>query len=251
MAEIWGAAIAAVGVATSAYSSSRSRSAARDASRQQQEATDAQVEVAREQLEFGREQYADWREMFRGPLTDLRTMAYEEARPDYLGIAADVGNSFDSSQDVNRRTMSRYGISPTDGAAAASETQYGLGRALATVGGFEQARSQARDQRWNRMASFANLSNGHQANAQNTMNQGFGAMGNAFGNQANLYGANAAQYGAAAAAGAQMAGFGLNQLANLNWGAFGRGGGQSMAGIGAALNNSGTPGAWMPPSWGG
>lgn len=205
-------------VATSAYSSSRSRSAAGRAADQQAQAQADQTALGREQLEFGREQYADWKDMFYPAMGDLRNMAYEEQRPDFNAIAADVGNAFDTSQGINRRTMQRFGVAPTDGAAAASETQYGLGRALATVGGFQQARTQAKDQQWNRLASFTSLGQGQQASALNTMNQGFGALGNAFGNQASMYGNQAQQYGRAAAAGAGMFGYGLNQISNSPWG---------------------------------
>jgi len=187
------------------------------ASSGQQRAVDSQLQLGREQLAFGREQYADWREMFMPVLGDLRDMAYEDQRPDYGAISADVGMAFDASQGMNRRQMERYGVSPTDGANQASETEYGIGRALAKVGGFNQARQGAKDQRFNRLAQIGNLSAGQQAQATNTMQGGFGAMQGALGNQANLFGAQANNYMQAAAAGANMAGFGLNQFSS-QWG---------------------------------
>ncbi len=205
---------------------SNSRSASRAASSQQR-ATDQQVALGRDQLAFGREQYQDWRNMFMPVLGDLREMAAEEQRPDFAGIASDVQQSFDASQGINRRQMERFGIAPTDGASNASETQYGIGRALAQVGAFNQARQGARDSQFNRMLQIGNLSAGQQAMATNTMNGGFGSLMGAFGNQANLFGAQANNYMQAAAAGAQMAGYGMNQLAGI----WGNGGGAQPGGF--------------------
>jgi len=208
---------AVVGVASlaaGAYSANKASNQADKAGNRQQQAMDQQAEVAREQLDFGKQQYQDWKDLYMPALTDLRSMAYEEQRPDFAAISADVDTSFDTSQDVNRRQMERYGVKPTDGAFNASETQYGLGRAMATVNANNQARQQAKDSQWNRLSGFANLSNGAQSTATSTMNQGFGSMMGAYGNQANLYGQQAAQYGQAAAAGAQMAGRGLSGIAN-------------------------------------
>lgn len=211
---------AAVPIVTAVAGVAGAAMSARGASRaanSQQSATNQQIALGREQLAFGREQYQDWRDMFMPVLGDLRNMAYEEQRPDYAGIAADVGQAFDSSQAMNRRQMERFGVSPTDGASQASETQYGLGRALAHVGAANSARMAAKDQQFNRLAQIGNLSAGQQAMATNTMQGGFGALQGAFGNQANLFGAQANNYMQAAAAGANMAGFGLNQLAS-QWG---------------------------------
>jgi hypothetical protein len=152
--------------------------------------------------------------MFYPALGDLKSMAYEDVRPDFAAISSDVDTAFDTSQDVNRRTMERYGIKPTDGAFNASETQYGLGRAMATVNANNTARQQAKDQQFTRLASFANLSQGMQTNATNTVNRGYGSQFDAFGNQANLAGGRAAQYSQAAAAGANMFGRGVAGMVN-------------------------------------
>lgn len=228
MAAVTGAVIAGASVVAGAYSSSQARGDARDAARRQEGAAADQAGIAREQLDFGRQQYADWREMFQPAMMDLRNLAYEQREPDYAAIGADVGAAFDTSQGITRRQQQRYGLQPGDGAVQEGELRYGMGRALATVDGRNRARVANRDTQWNRLASFANLGNGQQANAQNTMNQGFGAMGNAFGNQANMFGNQAAGYGQAAAAGAQMMGYGVNQLANYNWSQFGNGGNTGM-----------------------
>jgi hypothetical protein len=211
VAEIWGAAIVAgVGL----YSATQSANAADNATDAQEHATDQQVALGHEQLDFGKEQYADWKNLFYPALGDLRSLAYEDVRPNFAAISADVDTAFDTSQGVNRRTMERYGIKPTDGAFNASETQYGLGRAMATVNANNTARQQAKDQKFNRLAAFANLSQGMQSNATSTINNGFGTSFNAFGNQANMYGNQAAGYAGAAAAGANMFGRGLAGLIN-------------------------------------
>lgn len=207
-------AVAVGSLAVGAYGAMQSGKAANRATNAQERAAELQAQTAREQLDFGKEQYADWKNLYQPALYDLRSMAYEEQRPNFAAISADVDTAFDTSQAMNRRQMERYGVNPADGAWNASETQYGLGRATATVNANNQARQQAKDSQWNRLASFANLSSGAQANATSTMNQGFGSMMGAYGNQANMYGNQAAQYGQAAAAGAQMAGRGLSGIAN-------------------------------------
>ncbi len=207
-------AMAVATVAAGAYSANKASKASDKASKRQQQSMDAQAQVAQDQLDFGKEQYEDWKQLYMPALTSFRELAMEEERPDYGAIAADVGMSFDTAQDINRRTMERYGVNPTDGAFSASETQYGLGRAMAQVNGNNQARKAAKDTRFNKLASFASLSSGAQANALNTMNAGSSALGGAFGGQAAMYGARADQYSQAAAAGAQMMGRGVSSLVN-------------------------------------
>jgi hypothetical protein len=207
-------AVAVGSLAVGAYSAYSQGKQADRAASDQEHATDQQVALGHEQLDFGKEQYADWKNLFMPALTDLRSMAYEDVRPNFAAISADVDTAFDTSQGVNRRTMERYGIKPTDGAFNASETQYGLGRAMATVNANNTARTAAKDQKFNRLAAFANLSQGMQSNANSAVNSGFGNTFNAFGNQANMYGNQAQGYAGAAAAGANMFGRGLSYFAN-------------------------------------
>jgi len=209
-----GSAVAAGSLAVGAYGAYTQGKAAEKAADAQGHAMDQQVQLGREQLEFGKEQYQDWKNLFMPALTDLRSLAYEDVRPNFAAISADVDTAFDTSQDVNRRTMERYGIKPADGAFQASETQYGLGRAMATVNANNQARQAAKDQKFNRLASFANLSQGMQSTATGTINSGFGNTFNALGNQANMFGGRAAQYSQAAAEGANMVGRGFSYLIN-------------------------------------
>lgn len=231
---------AVVGVATvaaGAYSANKQSKAAKGAANSARDATDAQVELGREQLDFSRQQYADWQERFNPILDDLTGMAYEDVRPDYGAIAADVGAAFGTSQAMNRRQQERYGIKPTDGAADASERQYGLGRALALVGGNQSARAQAKDAKFQRLAGVYGLGNGMMSGAMSGMNAGYGTTAAALGSQANMFGQQANQYSQAAAAGAQMAGYGLGQLGSMSWGG-------AQAG-GTTVPNS--P-AWTPPA---
>lgn len=207
-------ALAVGSLAVGAYGAMQQGKAAKRAGDSQAYAAELQAQAARDQLDFGKEQYADWKGMFYPALGDLRAMAYEEDRPNFAAISADVDTAFDTSQDINRRNMERFGVKPTDGAFSASETQYGLGRAMATVNANNQARQQAKDTKFNRLSAFAGLSSGMQSNATNTVNQGYGALGGAYGNQANMYGNRAQQYSEAAASGAQMFGRGLAGIAN-------------------------------------
>lgn len=205
-------AVAVIGAATAVYSA---KQASKNAKRQEK-AMQGQQDVAREQLDFGKQQYDDWKQTFQPVYGDLKSMAYEDNRPDYGAIDADVAHAFDTSQGINNRTMQRYGVLPTDGSFQASQRQYGLGRAMAEVGGHQQARRQAKDQKWNKLATFANLGAAQRGQAVNSINQGFGSVQNAFGNQAGLYGQKASEYSQAAAAGAGMLGRGVSMWMNQN-----------------------------------
>lgn len=185
--------IAAVGAATAAYGAYSSNRNAREARESQEGAMDSQLELGREQLDFSREQYNDWREMFSPVLGDLRTMAYEDQKPDYEAISADVGTAFDTSQDINRRTQQRYGLNPSDGALQNSEVQYGLGRAGAIVDGRNRARLANKDAKFNRLASFYGLGSGQGAQAMTMVNAAYQGVGATYGQHAGMYG-NQAMY---------------------------------------------------------
>lgn len=206
------AAVAAVGVASSAYSASRQRSASRSAANQQQQAMDAQTQAARDQLDFAREQYSDWRSMFQPVAEDLRSMVYEKRDPDYAAINADVGAAFDTSQAINRRQQQRFGFTPSDGAVADSELRYGLGRAQAMVNARNQARTANQDQQFNKMMSFYGMGQGQGQAAANLVAAANAGVGNAFGQHAGIYGNQAMNY--------QQ---GMNQSMNnmMNWAGYG------------------------------
>lgn len=211
MAAVTAAVIGAAGAAYAANQSSK-------ASKRQSKAMQGQQDVAREQLDFGKQQYDDWQQMFEPVYGDLKSMAYEDNRPDYGAIDADVAHAFDTSQGINNRTMQRYGVLPTDGSFQASQRQYGLGRAMAEVGGHQQARRQAKDQKWNKLATFANLGAAQRGQAVSSVNAGYGGLQNAFGDQAANYGRNSSEYMQAAAAGAGMLGRGVSLWMNENSG---------------------------------
>lgn len=197
---------AGAGLASSAMASNSQDKAAK----QQQHAMDQQSQTAANQLDFNKTQYADWQQNFDPSIKNLGALVNKEVRPDYSQIAADVGNSYDTSQGINSRNMERMGVKPTDGAFQDSQTQYGLGRALATVGADQSARQWADQQHYSRLAGFAGMGMGQQAGLTAAMGNSAGNLQNAYGNQANLYGQRAAQYNQSAAAGAGMLGRGLN-----------------------------------------
>lgn len=220
---------AIAGVAISAYGAYSSSKAAGKSQKSADHAADAQAQLGQDQLAFGKEQYADWKDMFAPVLSDVRDMAYEKKDPDYASVIGDVNTSFDTSQAMNRRQQERYGISPTDGATAASEMQYGLGRAKAQVGAQMTARRTAENDQWNRLTQFLSAGTSMQQTANSTINSGFGNSQNAAGNAMNYYGNQANQYNQAAAAGAAGVGRGISNLGNM-WGSGSGGSGGSTVG---------------------
>lgn len=190
--------VAAVGVAASAYSASRQRSAARDAAGNQRDAMDQQTALDRERLDFSRQQYDDWRGRFDPIMDDLTMEAYADTTPDYDAIVGDVGAAFDTSQDINRRQQQRYGLQPSDGAVAEGELRYGLGRAAAMAGAKNQARSANKDQRFGRLASLYGLGTGQGAQASNMVSAAYAGASGTAGQHAGIYGGQAAQHQAGA-----------------------------------------------------
>jgi hypothetical protein len=208
------AAVAAVSL-VSAYMASKS---ADKSSKAQQKASDQQAKVAEDQLDFNKSQYSDWKSAFYPAINKLGAEAQKDVRPDYGQVAADVGNAFDTSQGVNNRNMERFGVKPTDGAFQSSQTQYGLGRALATVGADQAARANADNQHYARLAGFAGMGMNQQGSLLNGINNSSSNLMGAYGNQANMFGQRAQMYGQSAAAGAGMFGRAVGSM-------FGGGGG--------------------------
>lgn len=234
-------AIAVAGVAVSAYGANQQSKAAKAANKQAKKTGDAQVDLGYEQLEDGRQRYRDWQERFNPIMDDLTDMANEDQRPDYGAIAADVGTAFGVSQEMNRRQMERTGVAPTDGAAAASESQYGIGRALALVGGNQSARVAAKDQRFQRLGAVYAMGNGLQSSAASGIGQGYANTQGALGNQAMFQMQQSQAHAQAAQAGASGVGYGLGQLAQ-NWGNWN----QPTAPVGG-MTVPNSP-AWQPPA---
>lgn len=218
MGAITSTVIAAAGVGNSIMQGNRARRDARSAQQQEAMLRQQQVDLGREQLSEGNRRYGQWESLFMPGFEALRDQAFQEQRPDYEAIDADVGMAFDTSQAMNRRQMERYGVRPTDGAAAASEREYGLGRALGIVGGRQQARRGAADDRWNRLAGFANSGNMLYGGSNSMIQAAYGGINAALGGgAASAAGQYASQQNAAGnwmrdAAG--WAGYGVDQWAN-------------------------------------
>lgn len=246
MAAVTAAVVVAAGTAYAANRASSSASASRrDANRNAQ----TQADIDRERLDFSRDQYDDWQERFNPVWDQLSSMAMEEQRPDYGAISADVGGAFDTSREINTRNMQRFGIKPTDGATAAADTAYGIGRATSLVDTRNRARGAARDQHFDRVAQLANIANGGQANATNFLNAAYSGASGGAGQRAGMANQNAMYYQQQANQGwadtAGAIGYGVNA-----WGA-GRpasgGGGGNMGSWGQGTGS----GSWGMTNWGG
>ena len=245
------AAIAAVTVAAgSAYSANRSSSAARSSQRSADRNAANQAELDRERLDFSRTQYDDWRQRFDPVWNRMSAMAMEEQAPDYAAISADVGGAFDTSRDIQMRNMQRMGVRPTDGAVAAADTAYGIGRASSLVDARNRGRMNAREQHFNRIAQLANIANGGQANASNLVSAAYaGASGNSGQRAGQQYGLQQFYQNQANQQWADTAsaiGYGVQ-----SWGGGGRASG--MPGYGPSYGYPGNPGSgtWGTTQWGG
>lgn len=199
------------------YSANKAASAQKQAMNAQDQALEDQVQLGQDQLTFSKQQYADWQKNFQPSIGLLSAMAQQQIHPDYSQINADVGGSFDTSQAINNRNMMRYGVAPTDGAYQASQTQYGLGRALATVMGDQQARQNATQQQWNRLSGFVGAGLGQQNSLLGSQQAATNGLMGAYGNQASLYGQRAGMYANSAAQGAGLFGSGLSMFGSSGW----------------------------------
>ena len=233
--------IAAAGLGNSIYQGSRARRDARAAQAAEADFRNQQIGLGREQLAEGNRRYGQWEQLFMPGFEALRDEAFADRRPDYEAVDADVGMSFDMAQAANRRQMDRYGINPTDGAAAASEREYGLGRALATVQGRAGARRGAADDRWDRLAGFANSGNSLYAGSNAMIQAAYSGIQSAFGGAAG----SAAQRGYD---GQNAANSWMRDAAG--WVGWGFGGGGSGGGGNAAFRGPG-PSGTNPTKWNG
>lgn len=247
MAAITAAVVVAAGTA---YAANRSASSARNAQRSADRNAANQAEIDQERLDFSRQQYDDWQGRFNPVWDRLSAMSMQEEKPDYAAISADVGGAFDTSRGIQARNMQRMGVAPTDGAMAAQETAYGLGRASSLVDARNRGRMSAKEQHFNRISQLANIANGGQANASNLVNAAYaGASGGAgqragqqYG-QAQYYNNMANQQYADAAMGF---GYGLQQ-----WGGGGGAGSASGYGMQGTGPSWGNGGQWGMTNWGG
>lgn len=217
---------AAVGTAVSAYGVRSANRQGRRARNAQEQMHQDQMGLAQQQMDFGRDHYDwsrgmfdDYREQFAPVLGELTTEAMAARNPDYGQITADTTAAFDSARRSDQRNLERYGIRPGDGQFAANNRRYGIGQATAEVGARQNARRQAGDQRYNRLAQLYGIGAGLQGQAMQGMGQGMGAYQNAGGMGMNAMGQAAGMYGQQAntfgqLAGSNMAGM-VNNLGNL------------------------------------
>jgi hypothetical protein len=250
MAAVTAAVVVAAGTA---YAANRSSASARNAQRSADRNAATQADIDRQRLDFSRQQYDDWQGRFNPVWDRMSALAMEEEKPDYAAITADVAGAYDSARGVNARNMQRMGVKPTDGAAAAAETAYGLGRASSLVDARNRGRMSAREQYFNRISQLANIANGGQANATNLVNSAYaGASGGAgqragqqYG-QAQFYQNQANQQWADAAS---SLGYGVGSYGGKASG--GGGGGYSMPGYGPSYGYPGNPGSgnWGMTEW--
>lgn len=207
-------AAAAITAAGGAYAANKASNASSKASKAQKSALDQESQVAEDQLDFGKQQYNDWKNLYYPLGQQLVAESQQTITPDYAGIHGDVQNAFQSEQQQNQRQMQRYGVNPADGNMQQANREYGMGAATAEVGARQQARAQAKDQQFNRMAQVYGLGSGQQQAANSTVNAGYSNSESAYGNAAAMYGQNAHSYNQSAAAGANMFGRGLSGVLN-------------------------------------
>lgn len=250
-------AIAAVGsMALGAVQARKGAKGAKAAQAAQDAARREQMGMAKEQIGYGRNIFEGWQRDYMPMLGDMKDMAYEEQRPDYAAISSDVGSAFDASRGINSRNMQRMGVKPTDGAAAAAESAYGMGRAATLVGARNSARMAMRDQRFNRMGQVFGMSQGVANMGVGMMGQGYGAAANAASGQAADAGVRLSGAQAQQSAGMGAIGSGLGMMAGGMSGGFGGGGSAPSGGGGTygVLAANGGYGAgrspWSVPQYG-
>lgn len=253
-------AVGVVGAAAGAYGANRQASAARGAQRSSDEAARGQEAIQREQLADSRQRYADWQRRFNPAYDAMADIAYESVNPDFESVEADIGRQFDNSREINERNRFRMGYNPTDGAQAADQREYGLGRALGIAGGRNAARATARDESFNRLTRYVDAGNGLRASADNMTGAAYAGIASAFGQRANMQNQNAQMYRAQAQDSWGQVATGLGYASGA-WG--GKGGGGWGAQTGGSLNatafgSGGSPmgnaggvsnGYYNPPRW--
>lgn len=235
-------AAAVISGAVSLFSASKSRKAAKKAQQQEMVMREKEAQLGRDQLAFGMSQYNDWRDRFEPLYDDVRSMAYEDRRPDFARIQGDVGAAIDAGRGAERRQMARYGLNPADGAWGTGERQYGMSRGAAIAGAANRQRLHERDQRFSRIASLSGMLTPMLGMSQSNISGGYGTTGNAYGGMAGSYNNQAAQHRQDASDAYASAGYaigsgltqwqaGRNQLASTQ---------RSLDGMGWNIPNYGT-----------
>jgi hypothetical protein len=194
---MWGALI---GAGISLFGGNRARKEARRAQAEQAEMQRRQLALGQQQLDDGRARYADWERRFNPIYDEASRLAFEERGPNYSAITADVNDAFGAAESQNNRRLSRYGISPGDGAADASARGFGLSRATALVDAANKERMNIGEQRFGRIGALSSMIAPIAASGDNMMSGGYGMMGGALGGAADSAGSRAASASASAGA---------------------------------------------------
>jgi hypothetical protein len=179
----WGA-VAAIGVsAVSKYLGDKS------AKKQEKRGWDQKKEeiaLQREGLDFSKDQYGDWKEKYDPVFADMMSEIDSGITPDYAAIAGDVNSSFESAQGQERRSMQRYGIKPTDGAAKQSEREYGIKKSTAHSGIRNQARQASAGIKYNRLANIHGALQGSGVALGSNVGNSYGRTANSMGQMADM-----------------------------------------------------------------
>ncbi len=136
---------------------------------------------------------------------DARNFNTEDKASELAGKAgADVAQAFASAKDQSSRNMSRMGVNPSDGKAAAMGNQLSIAQALGTAQAMTGARTQARQEGYALTDRATNALAGYPAMGMQATQSGagFGASGTTIANQ-GLAGMNSG-YGAAGTMAGQM-----------------------------------------------
>lgn len=207
----------AVGTAAvSLFSGSRARRDARRQQREQAAMQQRQIAMAQQQIDDGRARYADWERRFNPIYDEASRLAFEERGPNYSAITADVNEAFDAAEGQNARRLSRYGISPGDGAADASARGFGLSRATSLVDAANKERMNIGEQRFGRIGALSQMISPIAASGDSMIAGGYGMMSGALGGAAGAAGDRASAASASAGAAFGTAGQFLGQ-AYQNW----------------------------------
>lgn len=117
---------------------------------------------------------------------DARNFNTEDKASELAGKAgADVAQAFASAKDQSSRNMSRMGVNPSDGKAAAMGNQLSIAQALGTAQAMTGARTQARQEGYALTDRATNALAGYPAMGMQATQSGagFGASGTTIANQ--------------------------------------------------------------------
>ena len=189
----WGMVVGAgVSIIGGALTGKGSKGREAEARARELEMQEREIALGEDQFAWNKDIYNQNRKRYDPIFGEMREMM-DDNEPDYGAIAGDINKSFDSARGMEERNQRRYGIKPTDGAAAQSQRDYGIRRGTAHVGARSAARRGAKDQRYARRADLFNTGQGIQSNNQGAVNAAAANAGNAYGNAANQAGNRAGQ----------------------------------------------------------